>query len=394
MRRPLEAQSRMKELLHAYHRDLCDGTGPVAWCTSVGPAELLRAFGCRVFFPENHGALIGSRRLGGRYIPAAARAGYSADICSYLTADIGAFLAGETPLKDAGIDAVPRPDVLVFNTNQCREVKEWLSFYAKRFEAPLVGIHTPQNIDEITPDLLAYLEGCWGTLVSEIEGITGTAFDPDRFAEVTALSHRACTLWQRFLETARRRPSPHTFFDHIHLMAPVVVLRGTREAVAFYEGLLEEAASMDGSAFNERLRLFWEGMPVWGKTRFLAEFFDEHDVSVVASTYCHSWTFDFLGDDLFSSMASAYAEVFIARSQEVKFDWLKDAARRFDTDAVIFHDAKTCPHNTNTRYALPQRLQAEADLPVIPFHGDLIDLRHFSEEEFTLRMEAFFESLD
>jgi hypothetical protein len=38
------------------------GSKKVAWCTSVGPAELLRSFGFLVYFPENHGALLGSSR--------------------------------------------------------------------------------------------------------------------------------------------------------------------------------------------------------------------------------------------------------------------------------------------------------------------------------------------
>jgi len=41
----------------------------VAWCTSVGPRELLRSFGYEVYFPENHGAMIGAMRGASRYIP-------------------------------------------------------------------------------------------------------------------------------------------------------------------------------------------------------------------------------------------------------------------------------------------------------------------------------------
>ena len=40
----------------------------IAWCTSVGPAELLRSFGFEVYFPENHGALMGATRQAGDYI--------------------------------------------------------------------------------------------------------------------------------------------------------------------------------------------------------------------------------------------------------------------------------------------------------------------------------------
>ena len=82
------------------------GSRKIAWCTSVGPAELLRAMGFLVYFPENHGALLGATRMATDLIPAANAMGYSPDICSYLTADIGSYLKNETPpdqaLRDEG----------------------------------------------------------------------------------------------------------------------------------------------------------------------------------------------------------------------------------------------------------------------------------------------------
>ena len=120
-------------------RAVKDGKPKVAWCTSVGPAELLRAMGFAVYFPENHGAMLGSTRMAPELIPAANARGYSPDICSYLTSDIGAFLAGVSPMTkvDDRIKGVPRPDVLVFNTNQCRDVQDWFSWYGRHFDALL-----------------------------------------------------------------------------------------------------------------------------------------------------------------------------------------------------------------------------------------------------------------
>ncbi len=66
------------------------------------------------------------------YIPVANSVGYSPDICSYLTADVGAYLKGVTPLTKAyGIESIPKADVLVYNTNQCRDVQDWFAFYAR-----------------------------------------------------------------------------------------------------------------------------------------------------------------------------------------------------------------------------------------------------------------------
>jgi len=394
MRQPLKNQAKLKGLLTDYYGRLASNGKPIAWCTSVGPAELLRAFGYEVYFPENHGALIGAKRLGGKYIPFANQAGFSADICSYLTCDVGAFLAGETPLEDYGLTEVPRPDVLVFNTSQCREVKEWFGFYSEKFQVPCFGIHTPRNIDGATPPLLNYLRESWQELIRELERRRGVRLDLDYFKEVTALSHEACQLWQDFLESNQSSPAPHTFFDHIILMAPAVVLRGTPEAKAFYQGLMEEVSGLDTGDIKERWRFYWEGMPIWGKIRFLAQLFEKHQISIVASTYSHSWAFDFAASDMLASMIRAYATIFITQSQTGKLEYLSDVAKRFNVDAFIFHDAKTCPHNTNNRYALPNRVTDSTGLPVLTIYGDLVDLRHFSEEEMTLRLEAFVEHLD
>lgn len=395
MRQPLKTQLQLKDLLTNYFQQFQRREGPIAWCTSVGPAELLRSFGFEVFFPENHGALIGSRRLGEKYIPVARQEGFSPEICSYLTSDIGAYLSQETPLDIYGLAHVPRPDILVYNTNQCREVKEWFTWYGQVFQVPVLGINTPRDIDVPDAPLLTYLQASWQELITQLERISGKSFDEERFQHVVQLSQQACLLWQEFLETNQQRPVGHTFFDHIILMAPVVVLRGTPQAVTFYQDLLAEARSIQTTEITERYRFYWEGMPVWGKIRFLAELFSRHHISVVTSTYCHSWAFAFQPQQPLLSCVNAYASIFICRSQPYKFDYLKQMIRRFSIDAILFHDSKTCPYNTNNRFGLPEKLKQDSGLsiPSLTFYGDLVDLRHFSEQEFSLRLEAFIEQL-
>src|SRR5450756_1313262 len=117
----LASTNALRATMGEYYRSLADAalrkTAPVAWCTSVGPAELLQALGFAVHFPENHAAMLGATRMSTDLIPTANAIGYSPDICSYLTADIGAYLKGVTPLAKAypGIESVPRPDVLSNN---------------------------------------------------------------------------------------------------------------------------------------------------------------------------------------------------------------------------------------------------------------------------------------
>jgi len=136
----IQATNELKNILYDYFQSFFpkDKEAPkVAWCTSVGPSEILIAMGYSVYYPENHGALLGATRKANDYIPLANTIGYSPDYCSYLSSDIGAHIKGETPLsKVYNIPHPPKPDLLVYSTNQCHKVQDWFSYYAKEFNGP------------------------------------------------------------------------------------------------------------------------------------------------------------------------------------------------------------------------------------------------------------------
>ena len=116
---------------------------------------------------------------------------------------------------------------------------------------------------------------------------------------------------------------------------------------------------------------------------------------IVASTYCNSWIFSaFDPDRPLESMARAYLEIFIARDDDYKEAYIERMFDLFAFDGLIYHDAKTCPNNTNSRYGLPQRLEKKLGLPSLTIYGDLNDLRCFSEEQTVTNIEAFIEQLD
>ncbi|MEW6367100.1 MAG: 2-hydroxyacyl-CoA dehydratase family protein [Acidobacteriota bacterium] len=393
----------MRDLMAEYFKELDEAartrSAPVAWCTSVGPAELLRAFGFLVYFPENHGAMLGSSRVAADLIPAANAIGYSPDICSYLTSDVGSYLRKSTPLTKAfGIESVPRPDVLVYNTNQCRDVQDWLAFYQREFGVPFIGIETPRSVGDITADHLNGLIGQYRALIRTLESVSGARFDVDRLRDVMASSLRCTKLWKRVLRSAEHRPSPLTFFDGTIHMGPAVVLRGDPRAERYYEILvaeLEERVQGNvGAVDAEALRFYWEGMPVWGKLREHAELFARHQSCVVASTYCNSWIFEAIEcPDPFEGMARAYTELFIVRAESFKEEYLASMARDYQIDGFIYHDAKTCPNNSNNRYGMPGRLAKKLGLPYVVINGDLNDLRLYSDEQARTQFEALIEQL-
>ncbi|MFA9453373.1 MAG: 2-hydroxyacyl-CoA dehydratase subunit D [Candidatus Aminicenantaceae bacterium] len=401
----IQATGLMRKLMADYFYELDRaskaGTPKVAWCTSVGPAELLLSLGFLVYYPENHGAMLGATRGASQYIPAANAVGYSPDICSYLTSDVGAFLKNETPLSRAyeGIDGIPRPDVLVYNTNQCRDVQDWLSWYSREFKVPALGISTYRNVGEITQDMLTSIEKQIKALIPTLEKISGNSFDIDKLRQTLALSYECTQMWKKILETNTSVPAPISFFDETIHMGPAVVLRGSETALEYYRVLLREledrVEQKEGAVSEEKYRLYWEGMPIWGKLRDLAEFFIELNTAVVVSTYCNSWIFDsFDPEDPFMSMARAYTEIFIVRDESYKEAYIQDMVHKYKVDGILFHDAKTCPNNSNNRYGMPERLEKKLGIPTLTINGDLNDLRCYSEEQAKTNIEAFIEQLE
>jgi benzoyl-CoA reductase/2-hydroxyglutaryl-CoA dehydratase subunit BcrC/BadD/HgdB len=400
----INATNHMKVIMEQHFRELDEAaktkSRKVAWCTSVGPAELLRAAGFLVFFPENHGAMLGSTRMATDLIPLANAVGYSPEICSYLTSDIGAYIKGVSPISKAypGIDGPPRPDVMVFNTNQCRDVQDWFNYYGREFNVPVIGIQTHRSVGDITKTHIDSIASQIKALVPKLEEIAGKKLDMDEFKRVVGYSRQCTDLWKEVLQIAANVPSPLTFFDGTIQMGPAVVLRGEKRAVDFYQELLAELKQRVkdgvGAIDGEKFRIYWDGMPVWGKLRELSTQFAELSTCVLASTYCSSWVFPALDpDDPFDSMARAYIELFIVRDEEYKEKYFEDQISRYKIDGVIFHDSKTCPNNSNNRYGMPERLAKKFNMPTLTIHGDLNDLRCYSEEQARTNIEAFIEQL-
>ena len=71
----------MKDYMMVYYSDAKSArlTGKkVAWITSGGPVEPLIAMNVIPIYPENHGAMIGASKMGGRLCEMAETMGYSA----------------------------------------------------------------------------------------------------------------------------------------------------------------------------------------------------------------------------------------------------------------------------------------------------------------------------
>ena len=235
--------------------------------------------------------------------------------------------------------------------------------------------------------------------MAPLEKVSGNKFELETLKEVVRLSRKCSDIWKEILDAAAAVPSPLTFFDGTTLMGPAVVGRGTQETLDVYEILLaelkERVKNGEGAVDNERHRIYWDGMPVWGRLSAHSKLFAGLNANVIASTYCNSWIFSALDpEDPFKSMARAYTELFIVRSDDEKEKYIREMLEFFKIDGIVYHDAKTCPNNTNCRYGMAQRLSTQSGIPHLIINGDLNDLRMLSDEQTKTNVEAFIEQLD
>ena len=92
-------------------------------------------------------------------------------------------------------------------------------------------------------------------------------------------------------------------------------------------------------------------------------------------------------------MARTSIEIFINRDEAFKESFISEMFDRFEIDGAIFHNARTCPNNTNSRFGMAQRLRDRHGKLVLVIDGDLSDSRFFSTAQTMTNIEAFIEQL-
>lgn len=398
---PLECTQRLKELIHAYYVDLAaaadDPSRLVAACSGLAPVEILRAFDIAPYFPENHAALIATTRRAGPYIAHATAAGFSQFVSSAMRTDIGAMLAGTSPLTDVhGIKGPPRPDVVVYSTNTGHELVRWFEFYGSYYGVPVMGLHVPPALNvleraDVDAAVLQLLR-----LQRRLEESTGRVLDMNRLGDVVGHSAKAAELWGDILELARVVPAPITYFDTLIHVAPMILMRGTPEAVDYYIQLkaeVEDRVARGVSAVpNESHRLYWDGPPIWCALRPLARLFAETGAAIVASTFCSEFALRGLDrHDPFESMAWAYTAIFDNWSQDYRAAYLARQFEQYGVDAAIYHDCRTTPETSHVRYGPAARTQPLTGVPGLVIEADSHDMRLFSTERLQEQFADFIE---
>jgi benzoyl-CoA reductase/2-hydroxyglutaryl-CoA dehydratase subunit BcrC/BadD/HgdB len=366
---------------------------PVAWVTSGAPVEILRAIGVFVVYPENYGALCGARGHAVPLCQAAEAKGYSADLCSYARTSLGAIFDRET----APMHGLPTPDLLICCNNICSTVVKWYEAVGRYYDVPLYILDTPFIYDSFRQHTLTYVMAQLEELIRFVENATGRRLHSERLEKSVHLANQTVELWGEIRALCKARPSPLNAPDLFVNMAPIVVLRGTRGAVRFYQHLKAEVEERVrngvGAIPFERYRLLWDNIAIWHHLYRFYNYFVDYDACFVVDTYTGGWSQEVPAGDPLEGLATAYATVFLNRSLGYRTEMMVRLIAEYNVDGFVMHCNRSCKPYSLGQYAIKSAVTERTGVPGLIIESDMCDARSFAGEAVKTRIQAFMEAL-
>jgi benzoyl-CoA reductase/2-hydroxyglutaryl-CoA dehydratase subunit BcrC/BadD/HgdB len=395
--RKLATSKDLTRLMTRYYatRKVVGKVRPLAWVTSGAPVEILVGMGVATVYPENYGALVGAQRAAVPLAQVAEEQGFSADLCSYARCHVGSVLDPQ----NAPQGGLPKPDLLVACNNICGTVIKWYQALAQQLKVPFFLLDAPYQHEPRLPDhTVQYVAAQLEELIAWVTEHTGHKLHEKKFAQALDLSNQAVTLWREIRELCQARPSPLNAPDLFLTMAPIVVLRGSKDAVTFYQKLKaeveERVARGEGALLEERYRLLWDNIAIWYRLFRLFSLFTDAGACFVVDTYTNAWSVSVDTDDPILGLARTYSTVYINQSLQVRTELVTDLVERFGVDGMVFHSNRSCKPYSLGQYELMDQVSQRNGIPGLILEADMCDSRLYAEEPIKNRIQAFLDLLE
>jgi len=393
--RVLQTTKKIGELIMAYFSQASDAKAqgkPVAWVTVFTPVELLYAMDVYPVAPEHFGAMCSARGFILDYLQEAEREGYSQNLCSYSRCSLGYVLSGTSGL-------MPPPDILVTFRNSCDVYVKWWQSLHMHLGTPLFVGETPYVLssEDLDNYVLDYVVKQLEQLVEMAEEKFGLRLDMEKLADIVRLSDKASELWLETLKLRRFRPCPLGGRDSASDIFPLVVMQGTKEAVEFYEELLEEVkqkVSMgEGVLENERFRLLFDGIWLWHAFD-LIKYFEDRGAVFVYEPYSDAWAYRLDASKPLESIARKILAMGLNVDIDIRTERFSRSIEEFQVDGAVLFSNRSCKTWSTPQIVTADILSKEFNVPYLLFEADMADPRQYAEAQIKNRIDAFLEVLD
>ena len=372
---------------------------PVGWMPPMnGAIEIFYAMDLQPVFPENWSPLCAAFGFTPGNFEVSEGMGYSRDLCGYLR-NIAGYVHGMMKDEEALL-RLPEPDILISFGGGCIPAMKIFQIMERRFPgASVFSADLPQvAVEDIKDYHVDYAVSEMHRLIAFLTEATGRKMDDDRLKETVGLSDRACALWDEIMSYRRHIPVPLSAAE-IGIMFVMVTRQGTQTAVDFLtrvrDEVKERAEGKLGVIEDERIRLFWDNIPLWYNMG-LFNYFEKMGGVVVAETYSAAWSLRLNVDRPIEALAikslMSYPLVSCVSIKKRKEMVLK-ACRDYSIDGAVLHRNKSCVPITLGQMDIKRALEEELGVPSVIIDADHMDARNFSLAQFQTRVDAFMEML-
>lgn len=395
-------RKRQQELVADFYKEEDDR--PVVYLFVGGnPMEIFETLGFRVYMPEITALTTAIRHQSLEYILKAESIGYGLDVCGYVKTDIGL-----THLSGGKTDfgTIPKPDLLVCNFSGCSVYYKWWEALAEFYKVPLIMLDVPYQRQE-TPQKedLDYIKSQLYDMIEKIDKLFDLQLDKNKLRKTLELSREAEDGWAKSFEMGKIKPTPiDAYFESTFYMFPINSLRGTQEAVDFYDlldkELTERVEHGIGPVDEERIRTVIEGVPPYPGFRSFWNMFRTWKAPAVAATYPKvGGMFDMKNmrhdpSRPFDSIAEYSLYSYCNLSWEFRRKTIKGYLQDFDADALVIHGIKSCRSFTAGQGDLRDYVINELGYPALYVESDHQDPRYWAEAQIKNRIDAFFETIE
>lgn len=402
-----QAGKHLSAIMTSGYMDLHQRAASGAFCVWIAinvPAEIFAGFDNVVYaVPESHSAMCAGKGVGVAMCEKAENIGYSQDLCSYARIDIGNTTDGG---KDSPTFGLPRPHLLVSNTNNCALLAKWFDVHHRSWNVPhfimdIPFCYEPQKLKD-----LRYITGQMRDLIRLIETLSGQTFHPERFEEAVRHTCDGLAEWKRFMKTAEHRPSPVTAFDTFVHMAPILTLRGTPVLKKHFALLADEAeeriACGDVPVPCETFRLFWDNIAPWHQLSKMSKRLASMNANIVGASYTScigtvEGSFDLYewdGKDPFECIARTMNAYMCPHGMNLRVESMKGAIEKLRIDGIVFASNRSCKPYSITQMDQQKRISDHFGVPAVMIDVDHADARKYSEESVFIRISALLETIE
>ncbi len=373
---------------------------PVGWMPPMnGVIEIFYAMDIQPVFPENWSPVCAAFGLTSADFEVSEGMGYSRDLCGYLR-NITGYVHGLMNEGGGPLGGLPEPDMLISFGGGCIPAMKIFHILEHRFpDAKVFTADLPQvAIENISTYNIEYAKSEMYRLIDFLTEATGHTMDYDKLSEVVKLSDQACALWDEIMTYRKFIPTPLSAAE-IGIMFVMVTRQGTAKAVDFLtkvrDEVKERAENKIGMIPEEKIRLFWDNIPLWYNMGIF-NYFEKMGGVVVAETYAAAWSVRLDVDNPIEALVMkslmSYPMVSCV-SVKRRMEMVIKACRDYSIDGAILHRNKSCVPITLGQMDIKRRLEEELGVPSLIIDADHMDSRNFSMAQFQTRVDAFMEML-